>query len=207
MSSGNSPILVGVTGGIGSGKSTICKIFELFGIPVYYADDRAKIITNSDSELKKLICERFGEESFIGNSLNKTYLAKKVFANPNELKALNQLIHPRVALDFEIWVKHHHFHPYLLKEAALIFETKGHLKLDKVITVEANENIRIERVLARDSHRTEQDIRKIISNQLPETEKIKLADYVINNNGDELVIPQVQQIHEVFIKLSKNRVV
>ncbi|MEL6561444.1 MAG: dephospho-CoA kinase, partial [Bacteroidota bacterium] len=131
----NKPLLVGITGGIGSGKSTVCKVFELLGIPVYYADDRAKQITSIDPELKDQICQRFGEDSYIGNDLNRTYLAQKVFADKAALNALNALIHPRVALDFDKWVSANKHHPYLLKEAALIFETKGNLKLDKVITV------------------------------------------------------------------------
>ncbi len=198
----NKPLLIGVTGGIGSGKSTVCQIFELLGIPVYYADDKAKLITKNDRELKKLIQKRFGDSAYEGNSLNKTYLAKKVFSNQEELKALNELIHPRVAQDFENWVTENNSHSYLLKEAALIFETQGQNSLSKVIIVTADEETRIQRVLKRDSHRTKEDIRKIINNQLPEDEKLKLSDYNINNSGNQLLIPQVLTIHESLMKLS-----
>lgn len=201
----NKPLLVGITGGIGSGKSTVCKVFELLGIPVYYADDRAKQITSIDPELKDQICQRFGEDSYIGNDLNRTYLAQKVFADKAALNALNALIHPRVALDFDKWVSANKHHPYLLKEAALIFETKGNLKLDKVITVTADEDIRIKRVLARDNHRTEQDIKNIIGKQMPEDQKISLADVVINNNGDQLIIPQILEFHQNMLKVSRNQ--
>lgn len=201
----NRPLLIGITGGIGSGKSTVCKVFELLGTPVYYADDRAKNITSTDAELKEQICQRFGEESYNGNTLNRTYLAKKVFSDEQELNALNALIHPRVALDFENWISENSDHPYLLKEAALIFETGGNLKLDKVITVSASENIRIKRVLARDSHRTEEDIRNIISKQMPEDQKIGLSDEVIYNNGDQLILPQILEIHEKIVGINRNQ--
>ena len=201
----NRPILVGVTGGIGSGKSTVCKVFEMLGTPVYYADDRAKKITNIDPELKEQIIQRFGEESYIGNTLNRTYLAQKVFADKAALNALNALIHPRVALDFDKWISANKHHPYLLKEAALIFETKGNLKLDKVITITADENVRIKRVLTRDNHRTEQDIKNIISKQMPEVDKIRPSDVVINNNGDQLIIPQILEFHQNMLKISKSQ--
>lgn len=202
---GIKPVLVGITGGIGSGKSTVCKVFELLGIPVYYADDRAKEITNYDPELKEQIIRRFGKDSYINNTLNRAYLAQKVFADKDALNALNALIHPRVAMDFDNWITANNDRPYLLKEAALIFETKGNLKLDKVITVTAGEDIRIKRVLARDSHRTEQDIKNIIEKQMPENQKISLSDTVINNNGDQLIIPKVLEFHQNILEISRNR--
>jgi len=201
MSMNKLPVLVGVTGGIGSGKSTVCKIFEMLGIPVYYADDRAKNITRTDKVLKEAIINRFGIASYEGDSLNSTFLAAKVFSNSSELQALNGLIHPRVAVDFENWVKNNSTSPYVLKEAALIFETKGHLKLDKVITVSATEETRINRVLKRDKHRTAADISKIIANQMPEQTKTDMADYIIKNDDETMLIPQVLRLHEQLVRI------
>lgn len=205
MSEKNSPSLVGITGGIGSGKSTVCRIFELLGIPVYYADDRARQLTSTDPELRRLICERFGEEAYKGDQLNKVYLAKKVFSDQQELAALNGLIHPRVGKDFKDWTEQNPQAPYLLKEAALIFETGGHSQLDKVILVSADQEKRIERVLARDSHRNREDVLKIIKNQMPEVEKKTLADYHVLNNEQNALIPQVMKLHKELTGISKNQ--
>ena len=195
------PVLVGITGGIGSGKSTVCKVFELLGIPVYNADDRAKHLTATDSRLRDDIITTFGVDAYDGDKLNRTYMARQVFGNTEKLARLNSLIHPRVAEDFKSWVLTNHDKPYLMKEAALIFETQGHLQLDKVITVTAPQSIRIKRVLRRDAHRTEEDIRKIISNQMPEEEKANRADFVIENDGQQMVIPQVLKIHDELLCL------
>ena len=132
-------------------------------------------------------------------------MARQVFADKEKLAKLNSLIHPRVAEDFNSWVTANNDQPYLLKEAALIFETRGNLKLDKVITVTASEKTRIERVLQRDKHRTAADIHKIISNQLPEQTKVDLSDFVIENDGEHMVIPQVLVIHKGLTVLSQNQ--
>ncbi|MGB3466306.1 MAG: dephospho-CoA kinase [Cyclobacteriaceae bacterium] len=205
MSPKSKPPVIGITGGIGSGKSTVCRVFELLGIPVYYADERAKILTSTDPKLRELICDAFGTDAYEGNQLNKTYLAKKVFSDKTALATLNGLIHPRVAQDFKDWIEKNQDKPYLLKEAALIFETGGHLKLDKVVLVSSDEEIRISRVLARDHHRTREDVKKIISNQMPEEEKSELADYTIQNKEGIMLIPQVIRLHDTFADLSKNQ--
>ena len=200
------PLLIGITGGIGSGKSTVCQIFEILGVPVYYADDRAKLLTTTDKVLRESITAAFGEESYLNGSLNRAYLAKQVFSNKEKLAQLNGLIHPRVAADFRQWVESNSDQPYLLKEAALVFETGGHQKLDKVITVTAPEEVRIARVLKRDPHRTEADIQKIIANQLPEADKVKLSDYIIENHSGYMIIPQTLTVHEKLLKITSTKV-
>ncbi len=197
------PLLIGITGGIGSGKSTVCKIFEVLGIKVYDSDTRAKTITVTDTELKKEIIDSFGNESYKEGILNRTFLASRVFNNPEELKKLNNLIHPKVALDFENWVKENADQDYLLKEAALIFEINGQDHLNKVITVYAPEETRIARVLKRDSHRTKDDIKKIIANQFPETKKRELADYLIENGENDSLIEQVLALHSKILAIKK----
>jgi dephospho-CoA kinase len=195
----NFPLQVGITGGIGSGKSMICKIFSCLGVPIYDADSRAKNLMISDSLLVETIKANFGDASYeIDGSLNRAYLAKEVFYAHEKLEKLNQLIHPRVQLDYENWVEGNRTHPYVVKEAALLFESGSYKNLDEIIVVWAPDSIRIERVRKRDIHRTEKDIKQIMSKQLPEEEKVKRATYVIHNDETQLVIPQVLKLHERF---------
>jgi len=200
----NKPILIGITGGIGSGKSTVCKIFSSLGIAIYDADSRAKMITIKDQVLKQSIIETFGPTSYENGLLNKKFLADKVFHNPEELAKLNALIHPRVANDFSNWVSSNKNAHYLLKEAALIFETDGHKKLDKIISVYTKEKTRIERVIKRDSHRSESDVKKIIANQMDESVKQSMSDYIIDNNDAIPLIPQVLKIHQEINSINLN---
>ena len=189
------PLLVGLTGGIGSGKSTVAKIFSILGIPVYYADDRAKWLMAFDEELKKQILTHFGPESYSKDgSLNRGYLAETVFSDEEKVKTINSLVHPAVKKDFEKWVGQQNS-PYVLKEAALLFETGSYKDLDKTINVSAPLKIRVARVLMRDLHRTEMQVNDIIDKQIPDEEKNKRADYVIKNAENKLLIPQVMQIH------------
>jgi len=191
---------VGITGGIGSGKSLICKIFSVFGIPIYDADSRAKWLLNHDETLIKEVKEVFGNEAYQNNMLNRAYMADIVFIDPVQLEKLNRLVHPRVALDYDLWVDSHLDSPYTLKEAALLFESGSYKKLDKVINVSAPEEIRIKRVLLRDSQRNEDQVRAIISKQLTDRERKAMADYNINNEGTSLVIPQVWKLHNKIIQ-------
>ncbi|MDW7695335.1 dephospho-CoA kinase [Flammeovirgaceae bacterium SG7u.111] len=189
------PKLIGITGGIGSGKSLVCKVFSTLGIPVYYADDRAKWLMHHDPVLKKGLIEAFGEESYDANGmLNRTYLASVVFSNEEKLKTMNGLVHPRVAADFKNWAKENKDKPYLLKEAALLFESGSYKSLDEVITVYASEEERIKRVLKRDTHRTENDIKAIIKKQFTEEQRQELASFVIDNSGEKMLIPQVLEV-------------
>lgn len=190
------PKLVGITGGIGSGKSTAAKIFEILGIPVYYADDRAKSLMNHDSELKEQIIQEFGEESYTSEGdLNRKYLASTVFSDPEKVKKINSLVHPAVGRDFETWASSQST-PYVLKEAALIFETGGEKKLDAVINVSSPLKIRVNRVLMRDPHRSLEQINQIIDQQIPDEDKNERADFVIKNTENKMLIPQVLEIHQ-----------
>jgi dephospho-CoA kinase len=192
---------VGITGGIGSGKSTICKIFKTLGIPVYESDSRAKWLMNHMTALKAEIQKQFGEQSYTAEGeLNRAYLANQVFNDNQKISLLNSLVHPFVGKDYLEWVSIHPHTPYTLNEAALMFESGRYKSLDKVITVFAPEDMRIARVLNRDPQRSEAEVKAIIQKQLSEDEKIKQADFVIYNDEKQLVIPQVILIHEKLLK-------
>ncbi|MBS9522495.1 dephospho-CoA kinase [Litoribacter ruber] len=194
----NRPLLVGLTGGIGSGKSIVAKFFNVLGIPVYYADDRAKWLMSNDPELKNNIITTFGADSFTADGqLNRTYLAEKVFGDPEATKKINSLVHPAVKTDFENWAKHQNT-PYVIKEAALLFETGSYKELDKIINVSSPLKLRVSRILLRDQ-RSEAQINEIINRQLPDEEKNKLADFVIKNSENKMVIPQVLEIHQKLL--------
>jgi len=193
------PLQIGITGGIGSGKSLVCKIFQCFGIPVYDADSHAKELMTTDGILISNIKKEFGELSFnTDGSLNRNYLSSSVFNDTEKLKKLNLLVHPRVALDYQRWVEQMKGIPYVLKEAALLFEAQSSQLLDKVIVVHAPEKLRIDRILQRDRHRTEEQIKSIIKNQMPEEEKMKRADFIIKNDDKVLLIPQVVELHALL---------
>ncbi len=193
------PICVGITGGIGSGKSIVCKIFNALGVLSYDADNRAKIILNTDDILKEQIKDVFDAYAYDeeGN-LNRTHIAKMAFSMPEKLARLNELVHPRVAADFVKWTEEHYSEHYVIKEAALMFETGSYKDLDKVILVSAPISLRLKRVIERDPHRTEEDVLKIMANQMSEEDKINLADSIINNDEHRLIIPQVLKSHEFF---------
>ncbi len=194
---------VGITGGIGSGKSTVGKIFSILGIPTYSADDRAKWLMNHEQELKEQIQATFGKESYNDSGeLDRVFLAETVFSDPEKVKKINSLVHPAVGKDFETWSRKQNS-PYVLKEAALIFETGGEKALDYVINVSSPLKIRVTRILLRDPHRSEEQINQIINQQLPDEQKNELADFVIKNTDNKLLIPQVLKIHEDLILKQK----
>lgn len=193
------PLQVGITGGIGSGKSLVCKIFGKLGVPAYDADSRAKILMTTDGILVEQIKKEFGSLSYDGTGgLNREFLSATVFTKEDKLKKLNALVHPRVAIDYEQWVGTKAGCNYVLKEAALLFESGSYKMLDTVILVSAPKEVRIGRVLTRDSHRTLADIEKIIQNQLSEEEKEAKANFIIRNNESELIVPQILNLHERF---------
>ncbi|MDH5396955.1 MAG: dephospho-CoA kinase [Cyclobacteriaceae bacterium] len=196
----NSPLKVGVTGGIGAGKSTVCRIFQHLGIPVYDADSAAKNIANEDPRVRQSVIGLFGTKSYQGSVLDRKYIASKVFNHPENLARLNSIIHPRVAEDFVTWLEKHRSFPYIIKEAALLFETGSFRQLDFTIAVTAPEELRIKRILKRDPQRNASEIKDIMSRQLDEEEKKKLASYVISNDEKSLIIPQVNQLHFLFLK-------
>ena len=188
-------MLVGITGGIGSGKSTVCKLFSLLGIPVYTADDRAKWLMTQDPELRSQISTTFGAAAYSSTGeLNRAFLAESVFPNPEKIAQLNALVHPAVRKDFEQWIAQQTA-PYLIKEAALLFETGAAKELDYVINVSSPLRVRMARVLLRDPHRSEEQINQIINQQLPDEEKNELADFCIKNTDNKLLIPQVLEVN------------
>ena len=190
------PLLVGITGGIGSGKSTVCKLFSLLGIPVYTADERAKWLMAQDLTLRNQITTTFGAAAYSSTGeLNRTFLAESVFPNPEKIAQLNALVHPAVKKDFEQWIASQTA-PYLIKEAALLFETGAAKALDYVINVSSPLRIRTARILLRDPHRSEVQVNQIINQQLPDEEKNELADFCIKNTDNKLLIPQVLEVHE-----------
>lgn len=190
------PLWVGITGGIGSGKSTVCRFFQLLGIPIYTADDRAKWLMAHDPELKLQIQDAFGSESYLSDgSINRAYLAEQVFSDPEKVKKINSLVHPAVGKDFKAWTEKQTA-PYLIKEAALLFETGAAAELDFVINVSSPLKVRIARVLMRDPHRDEAQVNHIINQQMPDEEKNERSDFVIKNSENKLIIPQILEIHK-----------
>jgi dephospho-CoA kinase len=193
---------IGITGGIGSGKSLVCRIFSCFGIPVYDADRRAKALMTTDGILISQIRKEFGDLSYDeeGN-LNRTFLASTVFPNAEKLDRLNSLVHPRVGEDYNNWYKSAAAQaPYVLKEAALLFESGSFSKLDKVIVVFAPVELRVKRVLMRDPHRTADQVRDIIKRQWPSEQIMKRADFIVTNDESELLIPQIISLHQKFMQ-------
>jgi dephospho-CoA kinase len=192
---------IGLTGGIGSGKSTVAKVFEVLGIPVYYADDEAKRLMNEDETLKQQVIRHFGEKSYTDNKLNRSYIASIVFNNNEKLALLNSLTHPVTIRHADEWMKQQTA-PYIIKEAALLFESGANEHLDKIIGVDAPQSLRIERVMLRDKV-SKEDVMKRINRQMDDEEKMKRCDFVIKNDEQELLLPQVMKLHEDLLSLAK----
>ena len=196
---------VGITGGIGSGKSVVCRFFALLGIPVYDSDARAKWVMHHDAILKEQLLQAFGNEVYSNNGqLNRAYLGTLVFHQPEKLTLLNSLVHPRVKTDFDNWAAAQKSTPYLLKEAALMFESEAHKQVQQIITVSAPLDVRQARVLQRDPHRTPTDVQAIINKQLPEEERQRRADFIIYNDDQQMIIPQVLALHDKLVAVAKN---
>lgn len=190
--------IVGLTGGIGSGKSTVASMFEALGIPVYIADDKAKALMNSSKSIKKELIALLGELAYKNNSVNRPFIAQQVFNNKALLKKINAIVHPRVAEHFKTWLSRQNA-PYVIKEAAIIFENDLEHQYDAIITVVAPKEERIKRVVTRDDSSKEK-VMAIIENQLPDDEKVKRSDFVIENIDLEDVKNKVLQIHNRLIK-------
>ena len=192
---------IGLTGGIGSGKSTVAKIFELLSIPVYYADEASKRLYHTDKNLIAQIKKHFGEDVYTSEQLNRSKLAAIVFNDPQKLELLNQLVHPPTLRDAEEWMKKQTA-PYVVKEAALLFESGSSAGLDFIIGVKAPTALRVKRVMDRD-HLTRDEVLSRADRQIDENIKLMLCDFIINNNEQELVIPQVLELHGRFLEMAQ----
>lgn len=188
---------VGLTGGIGAGKTTVAKIFEKLGVPVYYADINAKQLMVTDPVLVEGIKAEFGKDVYLGDELDRPRLARIVFNDTGKLEKLNKLVHPAVRKDFTAWCLKHKTQPYVVEEAAILFESGAYKLMDKVVMVTAPKDIRINRVMERDAT-TREAVLARMANQWEEEEKINLSDHVIINDNQQLVIPQVLNIHKVI---------
>jgi dephospho-CoA kinase len=192
---------IGITGGIGSGKTTVCKVFKLLGIPIYFADDEAKKILDTSIDVKTNIINTFGIEVIDTNGIiDRKKLALKIFNNKENLEKLNSIVHPAVAKHFENWLHENKSAKYILKEAAILFESKAYKAVDKVITVTAPIELKIQRAMQRDNT-DRASIEQRIKNQLSDEEKIKRSHFIIYNDEQQLLIPQIIDIHHKLIKL------
>lgn len=194
---------IGLTGGIGSGKSTVAKVFEVLGIPVYYADEAAKRIMNEDELLKEQILQHFGPTTYKNNQLDRQYLASMVFNNKEKLELLNSLVHPATIRDGDKWLQQQTT-VYAVKEAALIFESGTQDQLDYIIGVSAPAPLRIHRAMKRDGSSREQ-VQARISRQINEIIKMRLCDFVVYNDEQQAVIPQVLELHKKISQLAKEK--
>lgn len=191
---------VGITGGIGSGKTTVCQIFEALGVPVYYADHWARWLIENDVDLKRGITALLGAEAYDPDGrYQRGWVASRVFADPGQLAALNALVHPAVEQHSRAWHENaaRPGVPYTLKEAALMIESGSHRFLDALIIVTAPETLRIQRVMERDGL-PETAVRQRMANQLPESEKTRLADFQIDNDGRSALVPRVWAVHQAL---------
>lgn len=192
-------IRIGLTGGIGSGKSTVASIFKQLGVSIYFSDTRAKFLMASDSKVIAQIEDSFGSESYVNGQLNKTYISKKVFSDSRALKTLNSIVHPAVKNDFNLWCTTQKG-PYIIKEAAILFESKSNIGLDKVILVSSPKDLKLSRVLKRDQT-DEKSVLKRMDAQWKDSEKRLLADYEIRNDEKRSLIEQVNFLHKCFCAL------
>ena len=194
---------VGLTGGIGSGKSTVAQVFEVLGIPVYYADISAKKLMNEDAELRSGIATIFGKQAYVNNILDRKYISSIVFSDPAKLQQLNALVHPATKKDGEAWMQQQ-TSPYAIHEAALVFEAKVSDRLDQVIGVSSPIELRIKRAMERDKVSRE-EVLKRMDQQLAEELKMSKCNFVLINDEQQLLIPQVLELHEKLIGLSNQK--
>ena len=189
---------IGLTGGIGAGKTTVAHIFEVLGIPIYFADDAAKKLMNENENLRQEIIKNFGSESYVDGKLNRRFLAEAIFSDSKKTLLINSIIHPATLADAEKWF-HEQQGPYAIKEAALIFEANAENNLDLVIGVSSPLEIRLQRVMKRDGISLEA-VEKRMQHQMEENKKMERCDFIIFNNDKDLLIPQVISIHENLLQ-------
>lgn len=191
-------VVVGLTGGIGSGKTTILNCFKSYGIPVYIADYEAKALMNRSKVIRRKLIALFGESAYKDEKLNRSYLSSQIFNNKSLLAKMNAIVHPKVASHFKNWLKKQNA-PYIIKEAAIIFENNLENQYDFIITVVADENLRIERVMKRDGTSREK-VMSIIRNQLSDEEKVKRSNFVITNNDLTKAKNEALEIHQQILQ-------
>ncbi len=190
---------VGLTGGIGSGKTLVCSVLEKLGVAVYYADSEARRLMNSDPELVLQISGLFGNKAYEGGILNREFLAQRVFKDKVLLTRLNELVHPAVRKDFSRWASEQKPAFYVVEEAAILFESGSDRNMDLTIGVFAEKELRVQRVMQRDGIAREQ-VRVRINSQMNEKEKMEKADIVIYNDGKLMILPQIINMHNAILK-------
>ncbi len=191
-------IKLAITGGIGSGKSVVSEILRLYGIPVYIADDESKRLTESSEEIREKLTEKFGNDIYEGGKLNKPLLASIIFNDKEKLKTVNSIIHPVVRADLSEWLESYADSKIIASESAILFESGFNAMFDKVITVYTPLEIRIKRIMSR-NNTSYDNAKQRIESQMPDEEKVKLSDFVIDNSGN---ISLLQQIESVLTKLN-----
>ena len=194
------PKLIGITGGIGAGKSTVSTICKHLGFKVYNSDQRAKEIVSEDSIIKKKLISFFGNNIYKNGVLDRKFLSDKIFNDKSSLQQINSIIHPAVKKDFNSWVINNSNEKILFKESALLFESGAYKELDKIILIVSDKNLRVSRVLNRDQKRSKKEIESIIDKQIDEVDAIKYADIVIDNNHEKMLLPSVIQEIEKLIE-------
>ncbi|PNQ72676.1 dephospho-CoA kinase [Hanstruepera neustonica] len=192
--------IVGLTGGIGSGKTTVAKVFNELGIAVYIADDEAKALMNRSKVIKRKLIDLFGELAYTDNELNRPFIADKIFHDKSLLEKMNGIVHPKVGQHFNRWVKNQKG-PYVLKESAILFETNGHKNCDFTILVTAPIDLRIKRVMERDNT-TVKKVQAIMDNQLSDAKKMTKADFIIENVDLDKMRQQVMDVHEKLLTIN-----
>ena len=195
------PKLIGITGGIGAGKSTVSTICKHLGFKVYNSDQRAKEIVSEDSTIKKKLISFFGNNIYKNGVLDRKFLSDKIFNDKSSLEQINSIIHPAVKKDFNSWVIHNSNEKILFKESALLLESGAYKELDKIILIVSDKNLRISRVLKRDKIRSKKEIESIIDKQIDEVDAIKYADIVIDNNHKKMLLPSViKEIEKLIVE-------
>ncbi len=195
-------IVVGLTGGIGSGKTTVAELFETIDVPIYIADIEAKLLMNTSTVIKRELIALFGKDAYLNNELNRPFIASKIFTDKDYLNKMNAIVHPKVGAHFKAWLKKQNT-PYVLKEVAIIFEHQQQSQYDLIISVIADKEKRLKRVLKRDQ-KTPENVLAIMKNQLSDIEKVKLSDFVIVNNEKSTLKNQIQKIHKSILLQIEN---
>jgi dephospho-CoA kinase len=193
-------IKVGITGGIGSGKSLVCQVFSKLGAPVYYADSAARRLSETDPGIRDNLMVLLGTDIYINGLLNRTKMSALIFNDKSLLEKVNHIIHPKVAEDFILWCRDKTHNAYVIQESAILFESKAYMLFDKYVTVTSPEDVRIQRILSR-NEMTLDKIRAIINNQSTDQEKTAHSHYVINNDGIKPILPQILRLHQELINI------